>query len=248
MKNFTKLTAILIYILIMSYLLDFELLPLFDLKQIFLVLIGMLILFLPGYHRGESMHTYTGQLARCAIFASYIQTFIMLFIVLSKSITLEELPKEAALSCRPLLYGICLWVILSKEEHSSSENKDVTGTEETSDLAEATKSDKQVRIIKSETAEKSKSYKAVREDDSSLTVSEVYETFRELGLTNRETELALQICKGLSNAEIATELYISETTVKKHISNIFEKLGINRREQLLQFIRDDTTPTHPPVL
>lgn len=232
MKNFTKLTAILIYIFIMSYLLDFELLPLFDLKQIFLVLFGMLILFLPGYRRGESMHTYTGQLARCAIFASYIQTFIMLFIVLSKSITLEELPKEAALSCRPLLYGICLWVILSKDEHISSERTDATKQEAASETIEL-----------SETSDK-----AGIKNDSPLTASKVYETFRELGLTNREAELALQICKGLTNAEIAAELYISETTVKKHISNIFEKLGINRREQLLQFIRDDTTPTHRPVL
>lgn len=215
MKNFTKFTAILIYIFIMSYLLDFELFQLFDLKQIFLVLSGMLILFLPGYHRGESMSTYAGQLARCAIFASYIQTFIVLFIVLSTPITLEELPREAALGCRPLLYGICLWVILSKDEHSSSERKDAKGTEE-----------------------ESKSDKAVREDDKPFTASKAYEIFRELGLTNRESELATLICKGLTNAEIASELFISETTVKKHISNIFEKLDINRREQLLQFIRN----------
>ena len=234
MKNITKLTAILIYIFIMSYLLDFELLPLFDLKQVFLVLIGMLILFLPGYKRGEGMSAYAGQLARCAIFASYIQTFIMLFIVLSKSISLEELPKEAALSCRPLLYGICLWVILSNEK---KENSEMT---ETVDWAETTKS---AYLEKSKYS--SESDKAERKDVSPLTASETYEAFHDLGLTKRESELATLICKGLTNAEIASELFISETTVKKHISNIFEKLGINRREQLLQFIRNDyTTPTH----
>ncbi|MCH5250085.1 MAG: response regulator transcription factor [Lachnospiraceae bacterium] len=236
MKNLIKLTAILIYIFIMSYLLEFELLPLFDLKQIFLVLIGMFILFLPGYRRGESMHTYTGQLARCAIFASYIQTFIMLFIVLSKSITLEELPKEAALSCRPLLYGICLWVILSKED---------AGTKYSAEPEDAIKYTKTGMY----TANNANSANTNKTDASHLlTASKAYENFHELGLTNRESELAVLICKGLSNAEIATELFISETTVKKHISNIFEKLGINRREQLLQFIRDDTTPTHRPVL
>lgn len=216
MKNFTKLTSILIYIFIMSYLLDFELLPLFDLKQITLVLIGMLILFLPGYRRGEVMSTYAGQLARCAIFASYIQTFIMLFIVLSKPITLEELPKEAALGCRPLLYGICLWVIFSNER------KNDLRTTDTPDLTEAVDS-----------AEKSD-----RKDYKPLTASETYEAFRKLGLTNREAELATLICKGLTNAEIASELFISETTVKKHIYNIFEKLRINRREQLLQFVQN----------
>ena len=221
MKNITKLTAILIYIFIISYLLDFELFQLFDLKQIFLVLVGMFILFLPGYRRGESRHIYAAQLARCAIFASYIQTFIMLFVVMSKSITLDELPKEAALGCRPLLYGICLWVMLSKDEHSLSEKKGELGEIDT-DMAEITES----------------SVMVVRKYDETLTASEVYETFRKLGLTNRESELALQICKGLTNAEIAAELYISETTVKKHISNIFEKLGINRREQLLQVVRN----------
>lgn len=220
MKNITKLTSILIYIIIMSYLLDFELLSLFDLKQILLVLIGMFILFLPGYRRGESMSTYASQLARCAIFASYIQTFIMLFIVLSKQITLEELPKEAALSCRPLLYGICLWVILSKDEHSMSERKE------------------DPMSIDANMAETTETVDLTKTTDNSLTASEVYETFRELGLTNRESELATLICKGLTNAEIAAELFISETTVKKHISNIFEKLGINRREQLLQFVRN----------
>ena len=52
------------------------------------------------------------------------------------------------------------------------------------------------------------------------------------GLTKRETEVALLVLKCMSNAEIAEELFISETTVKKHMSNIFAKLGINKREQI----------------
>ncbi|MFR2685709.1 MAG: response regulator transcription factor [Roseburia intestinalis] len=38
--------------------------------------------------------------------------------------------------------------------------------------------------------------------------------------------------KGYSNQEIAGQLLISEATVKKHLSNIFEKMGISRRTQL----------------
>ncbi len=57
--------------------------------------------------------------------------------------------------------------------------------------------------------------------------------FLELGLTRREAEVALQICKGISNKEIAMELHISETTVKKHVSNIFDKLGVKRREEIM---------------
>lgn len=57
------------------------------------------------------------------------------------------------------------------------------------------------------------------------------------GLTKRETEIALLICRGYSNREIAEDLIISETTVKKHVSNIFEKTKISRREELLVALR-----------
>ena len=65
-----------------------------------------------------------------------------------------------------------------------------------------------------------------------VTVSESYAVFQELGLTRRECEIAILVCQGLSNGEIAENLCISEATVKKHISNIFEKLGCSRREQI----------------
>ena len=71
-----------------------------------------------------------------------------------------------------------------------------------------------------------------------LTATEFYEAYRKLGLTNREAELAVQIGKGLSNAEIAAELNISETTVKKHISNIFEKLDVTKREQIREKVQE----------
>ena len=51
-------------------------------------------------------------------------------------------------------------------------------------------------------------------------------------LTRREREIAEPAARGFSNREIAEELCITETTVKKHLSNIFEKLEINSRERL----------------
>lgn len=50
-------------------------------------------------------------------------------------------------------------------------------------------------------------------------------------LTDREIEVIKAIAEGMSNKEIASVLYISEKTVKNHISNIFRKLEINDRTQ-----------------
>jgi DNA-binding NarL/FixJ family response regulator len=50
-----------------------------------------------------------------------------------------------------------------------------------------------------------------------------------LGLTAREAEVLLWVAQGKSNVEISTILGAAENTVKKHLQNIFEKLGIESR-------------------
>ena len=59
--------------------------------------------------------------------------------------------------------------------------------------------------------------------------------FKNSTLTQREIEIVSKITAGLSNKEIGKTLYIEESTVKKHVKNIFEKLNIKKRTELIAF-------------
>jgi two-component system, NarL family, response regulator LiaR len=55
-----------------------------------------------------------------------------------------------------------------------------------------------------------------------------------LGITARELEILTLIARGFSNREIATQVFVSENTVKTHCARVFDKLGAARRTQAVQ--------------
>ena len=61
---------------------------------------------------------------------------------------------------------------------------------------------------------------------------------RLLTLTDREREVATAVETGASNAEVATALFMSEATVKAHVSRLFAKLGVANRVQIAILVHD----------
>ena len=56
-------------------------------------------------------------------------------------------------------------------------------------------------------------------------------------LSERELEVLQHVARGLSNQEIADKLFLSAGTVKRHMSNIYQKLDVHSRTQALERAR-----------
>lgn len=207
MRRAAKALGILLYLVLISIVFHFDLLLLWNPLQILLVLTGSLLFYLPGI-RFDQKHIDLTRFASCAMTASFIQSMLLMLVYLSTAKNTDTLLQHIALNFRPVLYGLLLWSFCDGGAKTALPFVDETST-----------ADKQLAPPYTK-----ESY------------SNNYDVFRTLGLTNREAEIAVLVCKGMSNPEIAEELFISFTTVKKHMSNIFEKLEIDRREDLKQFL------------
>lgn len=58
-------------------------------------------------------------------------------------------------------------------------------------------------------------------------------------LTKREKEVVELVCKGFNNKEIGNQMHISENTSKKYLSNIFNKLNLKNRKELIIYMKDN---------
>ncbi len=183
--------SILLYVLILAWLIQFDILALISPMVMLQFSVGIVILTVPFLHKGITRSELMNVIGQKSIEVGYIQTFLLLFGRLFSEKGYNELLSDIALSFRPVLYGFILSLVMAEEKQDTKiEVKEVQAKEQT------------------------------------------YEHFLDLGLTKREAQIAVLICKDFSNREIAEEFVISEATVKKHISNIFDKLGIEKREEL----------------
>src|SRR2546428_3369331 len=66
-------------------------------------------------------------------------------------------------------------------------------------------------------------------------------------LSGRETEVLTLVGRARSNREIAGELFLSEHTIKTHVSNIMNKLGFDRRAELVRYTVSSSSPAEEPT-
>lgn len=74
-----------------------------------------------------------------------------------------------------------------------------------------------------------------RQEERLLETTRIYERRKEERLTYRELDVLELICQGMSNNEVAQKLFLSEKTVKNHLTNIFRKLHVSDRTQAVLY-------------
>lgn len=222
-----KSIGILLYLVLMAVFLKFDLRLLINFRQFFLVVFGTALLLLPSLHEKDGKkqklpetereelpsrvkHFFQRERVRIgqnAVWAGILQTFVLLFLNMNTAERGISGMQTVALSCRPILYGFCIWIVL---QDSGKAQKDAGsyGKQNKSGI----ESETGVEFLK--------------------TTVDYGQCLQNLGLTKREIEVALLAIQNESNAEIAEQLFISETTVKKHMSNIFSKLEIGQRQEI----------------
>lgn len=72
--------------------------------------------------------------------------------------------------------------------------------------------------------------------DNNLPIN--YNKINELGISKREYEVLCEVALGLSNTEIADKIFVSESTVKTHISNLLMKLNAKRRTEAVRIAKE----------
>ena len=202
-KMLKNLAAVIGYMLLLCLLLKTDAILLFSPRHIGMFLLGSLILCVPHMEKQMQWKDFQQIFKQNAVTAGYLETFMLIFVsMMQGDISPGEILTGLALDLRPLFYGFVCCVIL-KEENGEPQSK------------------KEKEVLDNE--EKLGTAEVENEGKKELDFSK---------LTRQEKVVAELVKQGLTNREIGEELCISESTVKKHLSNIFEKLEIGSRKEL----------------
>ena len=70
-------------------------------------------------------------------------------------------------------------------------------------------------------------------EHEALTIDDVRPQLLSRGVSDREADVVAGVLQGMRNAQIASQLFISEYTVKDHLKHVFQKLGVDSRGGLI---------------
>ncbi len=203
MKRMIKnLAAVIGYMLLLCMLLKTDAILLFSPRHIGMFLLGSVILCVPYMEKQIKWRDFQRIFKRNAVTAGYLETFMLIFVSMMQG----EISQGEILPDLALdlrpLFYGFVCSVVLKEESKAS----------------CFQKEKEA-LENEEWHEVSKEEKAGGEPDFSK-------------LTRQEKVVAELVKRGLSNREIGEELCIAESTVKKHLSNIFDKLEIDSRREL----------------
>lgn len=199
-KQLTKSAGLLCYLAIVSLLFDFNWILLIKPKPLLSILLGMLILTASQYKKEYTGEDISVSLKWNLLFASFLTTLISILSSASSRGFADMNGWRLIESLLPMLYGSIIYLALE--------------------------------IVFYDFLEKEKGEKARRALEGIPDLTDTFiaeQVFRKFELTGRECHVALKLLENIPNKEIAVQLYISESTVKKHIQNIYQKFGATDR-------------------
>lgn len=206
-----------IYLSLLLWVVGFKIEILFDLKMMVTVCAGTLLLTATACDRTADRARMAALICQNAFITGYLTSFICLFAHMTGDPDPKRLLFDVAMNCRPMFYGLILYGLFKTP---GTDNTPAVPADPPPFVPLAADVPPPVPLP-----------------------PDPLQKLKDCGLTERELEIALLIADGLSNREIGEQLFITETTVKKHSSNLYRKAGIANREQLKQLLGSDFSKT-----
>lgn len=232
-KIIYTLACFLFFCLILIFIMDIKPERVFQWKEIIFVLITGIVLTIPSLFdkdkkksdifKNQSIVSFINKLGRNTIITGSFTSLLLILTVTSNPVEITSTDEITIYilvalleSSRPFIYGMIFNLILSVIKPVSENEETVTTpdsiTESTTDLTQD--------VAK-----------------CTFNVVDSVHSMTKITLSRREKEVATLVIQGLSNMEIAEELFISVETVKRHISTIFEKCNVSSRKELREILQ-----------
>ncbi len=204
------LAGLFVYLLLISVLMQFDWAKMVRPIPLLSVLLGVLILTLSQYKKGMTRDEVLAHAQWNAFLAGLMASLLSLLSAFSSDVTEPLSIHRLADELVPLIYGSITYLLIRLLNPERVEQP--TGSENTNAMAG------------------NPGKHALTTLPDLMTINAILSA---KGFSPRECHVALKIVEGISNKEIAEQLFISDATVKKHIQNMFRKCGANDRQEFI---------------